>query len=278
MAELGKFNTLRAVREAQPGLYLDGADLGEILLPWKLAPSGARQGDEVKVFVYRDSEDRFIATSEEPLAVVGEFAVLRVNDVAPGVGAFLGWGLQKDLLLPFREMDSRVYAGDHVVAYVFVDDRSQRILASTRLKDFVSRDAPRYETGQQVNLLVIKQTPLGYAALIERQHLGLIYHSEAALNLAPGDAVQGYVSGVRPDGKIDLTMESSGAQRVFTLTEQILEELKAHGGRIKLDDDSPPEEIRAKFGASKKAFKQAVGALYKQRLIRLTKPGMELVK
>ena len=278
MIDIGKMNLLRVARQATPGFYLEGGDLGDILLPFKLAPDGLAVGSEVNVFVHRDSEDRLLATTERPKAMVGEFAALRVISVTPGLGAFLDWGLAKDLLLPFREMDVRVQQGDRVVAYVFLDEKTDRVLATTRLRDRVSQEPPTYAVGHPVNLLIARETPLGFMALIEHQHLGLLYRSPLSQHLECGEEVQGYIAAIRPDGKIDLTLESSGAHRVLSLSEQILEELKASGGRLKLDDDSSPEEIRARFAASKKAFKQAIGALYRQRQIRLTKPGIELIR
>ena len=277
MALIGKTNSLRVTRETPQGFYLDGGDLGEILLPGIYIPRGSGPGDELEVFVHRDSEDRLVATTDMPLAVVGEFALLRVVGVNPNVGAFLDWGLPKDLLLPFREMECPVKDGDWLVVYVHLDSKSDRIYASTRLAQHLDSEPPAYTIGQPVDLIIVRETPLGYIALVEQSHLGLLYHSQTPRPLHVGDRVPGYIGACRPDGKIDLTLESSGREAVTSLTEKILEALKANGGRLKLDDDSPPEAIRAAFGASKKAFKQAIGQLYRGRQIRLEKPGISLV-
>lgn len=277
MTVLGKKNTLRVTRETPHGFYLDAGEEGEILLPRKYITRGTVPGSELDVFVYRDSEDRLTATTETPFAMVGEFAVLRVTGVNREIGAFLDWGLQKDLLLPFREQEYPVAVGQSAVVYVHLDPRSDRIYATTRLSRHLSATPPQHVPGQPVDIIIIRETPLGYIALVEGAHLGLLYHSSQTELFEPGKKVQGYIAAMRPDGKIDLTLESSGQQRVMELKDQILAELKANDGCIKLDDESSPDDIRAAFGASKKAFKQAVGTLFKQRRIRFTKPGIELI-
>lgn len=278
MSVLGKKNLLRITRETPHGLYLHAGELGEVLLPRKYAPRGGVPGSEIEVFVYRDSEDQLIATTETPKAMVGEFAVLQVMGVNRAIGAFLDWGLQKDLLLPFKEQEYPVAVGQPVLVYVHLDPRSDRIYASMRLQRHLSAPPPQYPPGQPVELIIARETPLGYIALVEGKHLGLLYHSTQTELFEPGKKVQGYIAAVRPDGKIDLTLESSGQQRVMELKDQILAELNASDGRIRLDDDSSPDDIRAAFGASKKAFKQAIGALLKQKRIRFTSPGIELIK
>ncbi len=278
MAEIGKQNTLRATRETPQGLYLDGGPLGEILLPGMYIPRGTVPGDMVEVFVYRDSEDRLVATTDVPLAMVGEFALLRVVGVNRNIGAFLDWALPKDLLLPYREMESPVTEGEWIVVYVHLDARTERIYATTRLSQHLSKEPPVYTVGQPVDLIITRETPLGYVALVEKSYLGLLYRNLVPKPLRVGDYVQGYIVACRADGKIDLTLESSGRSAVSSLSEQIIEALESNGGRLNLDDDSPPEAIRAAFGASKKAFKQAIGQLYRSQKIRLEKPGIALKK
>ncbi|MDB6073846.1 MAG: GntR family transcriptional regulator [Verrucomicrobiaceae bacterium] len=278
MAEIGKQNSLRATRETPQGLYLDGGPLGEILLPGLYIPQGTVPGDLVEVFVYRDSEDRLVATTDVPLATVGEFALLRVVGVNRNIGAFLDWALPKDLLLPYREMENPVTEGEWIVVYVHLDARTERIYATTRLSQHLSKEPPTYTVGQPVDLIITRETPLGYVALVDRSYLGLLYRNLVPKPLRVGDYVQGYIVACRPDGKIDLTLESSGRSAVSSLSEQILETLERNGGRLDLDDDSPPEAIRAAFGASKKAFKQAIGQLYRSQRIKLEKPGVSLVK
>jgi hypothetical protein len=276
MAIIGKRNILSIVRASTPGLYLDGGELGEILLPGRYIPADLKPKDKLDVFVYRDSEDRLVATTETPLATVGEFACLKVISVNRNIGAFLDWGLSKDLLLPFREQESPLRAGDWTVVHVFMDEKTNRIVASTRLNRHLSRDTPAYRNGQPVNLLIIGRTPLGYNAIVENAHRGLLYHDNLAAPLLPGQKVRGFVHTVRPDGKIDLRLDASGYKRVATLRDQIIQALQSNGGHLAFDDDSSPEAIRQTFGVSKKAFKQALGKLYKERRIRFQSPGIEL--
>lgn len=276
MAAIGKRNTLPILRASTPGVYLDGGELGEILVPIRYVPPDLK--DKLDVFVYRDSEDRLVATTETPLAMVGDFAYLKVISVNQNVGAFLDWGLAKDLLLPFREQEFPVRAGDCVIAYVCLDAKTNRILATTRLNRHLNRDTPAYRNGQPVNLLITSRTPLGYNAIVENAHRGLLYHDNLAAPLATGQKLKGFVRTVRPGGKIDLSLDESGYKRVAALTDQIVEALKRNGGHLTFDDDSSPETIRQKFGVSKKAFKQALGKLYKARCIRFTNPGIQLLE
>ena len=276
MAQLGKRNSLRIVREAPPGLYLDGGPLGEILLPGRYIPPGAKPGDQLDAFIYRDSEDRLVATTETPLAVVGECACLRVVSVKPNVGAFLSWGLEKDLLLPLREQTRTVRPFDWVVVHVALDTKSDRIMASARLNRWLDLTPPAYAEGQAVKLLIESETPLGFRAIINHAHHGLLYHSDLASPLTIGQTLDGYVRSVRPDGKIDLALDPAGYQRIGPLTEQIVEKLRAAGGQLPYHDKSSPEEIRAAFSASKKAFKQAIGVLYREHRILIEPDGIRL--
>ena len=278
MATLGKRNTLTIVRASTPGLYLDGGELGEILLPGKYIPADLKPGDDkLDVFVYRDSEDRLVATTEMPKAMVGEFAGLKVISINDRVGAFLDWGLSKDLLLPFREQEKPVRLGKNVVVYILEDQKSGRIVASARLRRHLSPEPPSYRTGQAVNLLITGVTPLGYQALVEDSHMGLLYRDRIALPLQIGERIKGFVRNIRPGGQIDLSLDASGYQRVAPLTGQIIEALEQNGGRLEFDDNSSPEVIRKAFSVSKKAFKQALGKLYKLRRIQFTAPGIQLL-
>ena len=277
MATLGKRNFLSIVRESTPGLYLDGGALGEILLPGRYIPADLRPGDKLDVFVYRDSEDRLVATTEKPLAVVGEFACLDVISVNPRVGAFLHWGLSKDLLLPFREQEKPVRAGKKVVVAVCLDEKSNRIIASTRLRRHLSTEPPAYVAGQQVNLLVATHTPLGYSCIVEGAHLGLLYHDNLAAPLELGQSIKGFIRLINANGKIDLRLDAAGYKRVLPLKSLIVRALEENGGRLDFDDNTSPAVIREKFGVSKNAFKLALAALYKSRRIRFLKPGIELL-
>jgi predicted RNA-binding protein (virulence factor B family) len=277
MAVLGQRNLLAVLREAPPGLYLDGGTLGEILMPKRYITPGDGPGSELDVFVYLDSEDRLVATTEQPYVKVGGFALLQVVGVSPGVGAFLDWGLSKDLLLPMREQGRRVRSREWVVVAVAIDPISGRIYASTRLDRHLDRTPANYRAGQAVDLLVAEQTPLGFKAIIEEAHWGLLYQGEMATPLAIGQRIQGFIRTIREDGKIDLSLDQAGYQRVAPLTGEILKALKANGGRLEFNDQSSPEAIRETFGVSKKAFKQALGALLRQRQIRFEGGGVEWV-
>jgi uncharacterized protein len=274
---IGRRNALRVVREASPGLYLDGGDELEILLPGRYIPPHTVPGNVLDVFVYLDSEDRLVATTETPHAMVGEFAYLKVVSVAPGIGAFLDWGLAKDLLLPFREQNAHVYRGQWVTVGIFFDSASKRIVATTRLSRHLNRTAPTYAESQPVNLLITSKSPLGYNAIVENAHRGLLYHTDIATPLTLGQKLQGFVRKLRADGKIDLSLDAAGYKRVTPVTDQILLALQTNHGRLAFDDASSPQAIRDKFGVSKNVFKQALGALYKKRRIRFLNPGIELI-
>ena len=267
MASIGKRNSLAIIRASQPGLYLDGGELGEILLPGRYIPAGLAPKQKLDVFVYRDSEDRLVATTEKPHAMVGEFGYMQVKSVNPQIGAFLDWGLSKDLLVPFREQEIPLRVGDWVVVYVALDAQTNRILAST----------PAYRDGQPVSILVTAKTPLGYNAIVDNAHFGLLYKDQLATALKIGARMKGFVRTVRPNGKIDLSLDASGYKRVAPLTDLIVTALKMSGGRLPFDDNSSPVAIRQNFNVSKKAFKQALGKLYKTRRIAFTKPGIELL-
>jgi len=278
MAAIGKHSTLTVTRQHPKGsgLYLDGGDLGEILFPQRYVTDEIAGRRELDVFVYLDSEDRLVATTEVPLATVGEFGLLQVASVHQQVGAFLDWGLMKDLLLPFREQDSPVTTGQQLVVYVMVDAKTDRIVATSRLKRHLNRTEPHYGTGQPVDLLVLDETPLGYSAIVDNAHTGLLYRDDLPGPLEHGHKHKGFIKSLRPDGKIDLSLDPTGYTRIAPLTDQILAVLEENGGTLDFDDKSPPDAIRETFGTSKKAFKQALGALYKDRRITLEKPGIRL--
>ena len=269
MALLGKINILTVLKDAPPGLYLDGGDLGEILLPGDSIPPGAGPDDELQVFLYRDSEDRLVATTHDPLACVGDFAALKVKQVHPTIGAFLDWGLNKDLLLPMREQERRVHKGDIVVVFVFIDEVSQRIIATTRWREHLSATPPNYSEGAPVSLLIAGESPLGYNAIVDNTHVGLLFRSELGSALQVGDKCKGYVRNVRPDGKLDLGLDPEGYQRIAPLADRILTALRSQDSKLPVHEGSSPEDIRAAFQTSKKAFKQAIGNLYRQRLIEI---------
>src|SRR4051812_38528232 len=245
MVEIGKRNLLTIVREAAPGLYLHGEQLGEILLPGRYIPRNAVPGGKLDVFIYFDSEDRIVATTEHSRASVGGFACLKVIGMNRHIGTFLDWGLPKDLLLPFAEQVRPLRTGDNVVVAVYVDPRSERIVASMRLQRHVSRQPPLYPAGHRVELLITGETPLGYTALVENSHLGLLYRDTLKMPIHPGQRLNGFVRTIRPGGKIDLTLDEAGYKRVAPLKQQIIDALEGSGGHLPFDDSTPPEMVRA---------------------------------
>jgi len=278
MALIGKRNVLPIVRGAPPGFYLDGGTHGEILLPGKLIPPGATPGGTIDVFVYRDSEDRLVATPNKPLAMVGQFAMLRVVSINPRIGVFLDWGLDKDLLLPMRETFRPVSPGERVLVQVVLDEKTDRLIASARLnRRLTFPPTGTYQEGDSVSLIVMSHSELGYNMIVNDLHRGLLYDSDAKGRLEPGDRFDGYVRTVRPDGKIDVALGKSGYRRIAPLTDEILAALVAKGGRLPFNDNSPPEVIRDYFGVSKKAFKQAIGSLFRDRRIYIDPDCIRIV-
>ncbi len=277
MAQIGKRNLLSIERESAPGLYLDGGVLGEILLPVKYIPKNLQKGYKIDAFVYLDSKDRLVATTEKPFAEVGEFAFLEVVAINDRIGAFLNWGLAKDLLLPFREQDRPVRVGRKVVVAVYLDVTTNRIVASMRLARHLSRDTPSYRDDQPVDLLITSASVMGYSAIVENAHRGLLYRDNLSAPLQIGQRLKGFVRTVNANGQIDLRLDASGYKRVLPLQVQIVQALEEGGGRLDFDDASTPEAIRKTFGVSKGAFKQALGALFKSRRIQFTNPGIQLL-
>jgi predicted RNA-binding protein (virulence factor B family) len=278
MAEIGKYNVLKVVKDLDFGLYLDGGEeLGEILLPRRYVPVNCTTGDELEVFIYLDSEDRLIATTEMPEATVGEFAFLKAVEVGK-IGAFIDWGLPKDLLVPFREQKAKIEKGKSYVVYVYLDDESGRIAASSKIEKYLDNLPPDYEEGQEVDLMIFDQSDIGYKAIINNAHSGMLYANEVFRNLRRGDKLKGYVKKVREDDKIDLILEKPGYEKVDAISQSILDKLKKANGFLDVTDKSPADEISNRFGISKKSFKKAIGALYKQRVIDIEAEGIRLVE
>ncbi len=277
MAEIGKYNVLKVVKDLDFGLYLDGDELGEILLPRRYVPVNCSVDDELEVFIYLDSEDRLIATTEMPEATVGEFAYM--NAVAVGkVGAFMDWGLPKDLLVPFREQKVDIEKGKGYVIYVYLDDESKRIAGSSKVEKYLDNLPPEYEEGQEVDLLIYNQSDLGYKAIINNTHSGILYANEVFKKIRKGDRLKGYIKKVREDDKIDLVLEKPGYEKVDSIAQSILDILKENQNFLKITDKSPADEISATFGISKKNFKKAIGSLYKQRIISIDPDGIRYIK
>jgi len=277
MANIGERATLPILREKPHGLFLNGGELGEILLPRREMPVKWTLGDLVDVFLYNDSEDRPVATLKVPKVMPGQFARLKCVAVT-GVGAFLDWGLPKDLLVPFREQKVRMDVGKPYVVHVHVDEQTARIIASTRIARHMDLTPPDFRVGQEVDLIVFGKTDLGYKAIINSTHSGLIFANDVFQPLRPGETLKGFIADVRPDGKIDLTLHAPGRAKVDGLETQILAELEARGGFWSLGDHSPADEINSELGVSKRTFKQATGALLKKRRITIEANGIRLME
>ncbi len=276
MARIGERALLKVLKEKSFGLYLDGGkELGEILLPRREMPSSWEIGQPLDVFIYRDSEDRPVATPKIPKAMPGTFARLQCVAVT-GVGAFLDWGLAKELLVPFREQKSRMEPGKSYLVHVHVDEASGRVVASTRLSRFLDLSKSNYEPGDAVELVIFGKTPLGYKAIINGTHSGLLFSERVFQELQAGERVNGYIVRVRDDGKIDLSLHAPGRDKVESLEERILAELKARGGFWAIGDHSPASEIHDELGVSKRTFKQTLGALLKKRAILIEQKGIRI--
>jgi len=277
MVQIGKINRLKVLRRVSIGYYLDGDTLGDLLLPKRYATTDLNENDELDVFVYLDSEDRLIATTEIPYAVIGDFAMLKVIAVEK-VGAFLDWGLTKDLLVPFKEQQVKMEKGQNCLVYIYLDDNTKRIVASSKIDKFLDNTPPEYEQGQEVELIIAYKTDLGYKAIINGEHSGMLYNNQIFTTLHTGQKLKGYISKVREDDKIDLLLEKPGYQKLDDLSQKILNILKENGGKMTVSDKTPPEEISKIFGISKKNFKKAIGVLYRERLIVIENEGIRYVK
>ena len=277
MVEIGKYNTLKIVKDLDFGVYLDGGDDLEILLPARYVPRNVKPGDEVEVFIYHDNEGRIIATTAKPLAVVGEFQWMECKSVND-MGAFLEWGLMKDLLVPFREQKMPMREGKWYLVYVHLDHVTKRIVASARVDKFLDNIPPVYEFNQEVDLLVADETEIGYKVIINNLHWGLVYHNEIYRRLERGEHLKGYIKEVREDEKIDVSLTRLGYEKVEGIAGIILDALKVQNGFLPVHDKSPAEEIYSLFGCSKKSFKQAIGALYKKKLIFIEPKGIRLIE
>ena len=276
MVKIGKYNTLKIVKDLDFGVYLDGGNGTEILLPARYVPKNVKPGDEVEVFIYHDNEGRLIATTAKPLAQAGEFQFMEVKSVN-NTGAFLEWGLMKDLLVPFKEQKMPMREGNWYLVYVHVDHITGRIVASARIDKYLDNVIPDYSFNQEVDLLVAEDTEIGYKVIINNTHWGLVYHSEVFQRLEKGEHLKGYIKEVREDEKIDVSLTPLGYQKVEGIAKTILYSLKAQGGYVDVHDKSEPEIIYSLFRCSKKAFKQAIGALYKQKIINIETEGIRLI-
>lgn len=273
--KLGKYNQLEVVKEVDFGVYLNGDEDGEILLPKRYVPEGTKPGDVLNVFIYLDMEERLVATTLQPYVQVGEFACLEVAWVNQ-FGAFLNWGLMKDLFVPFREQKMKMQKGKRYVVYVHLDEESYRIVASAKVEHFLSTEKPDYQPGQEVEVLIWQRTELGYKVIVENKFSGMLYHNEIFQPLEVGMRLTAFIKQVRPDGKIDLVLQKAGARKVDDFSEVLWQYIKDNDGFTPLNDKTDAEVIYHTFGVSKKTFKKAVGDLYKKRRIVLEEDGIHL--
>lgn len=275
--QIGKFNRLKVLRKLEFGYYLDGQELGEILIPLRYAPADLKVGSQIEVFIYFDSEDRIIATTEQPIAKVGEFAYLNVVTVND-IGAFLYWGLPKDLLVPFREQKVKMVEGKSYLVFIYIDAMTDRIAASAKIDQFLNHDPINYLPGDEVDLIIAGISEIGYKAIINNRHLGILYKNEVFTDLVIGQETKGYIYKIRPDNKIDLRLFREGYEKVDDYVRLLLDKLESEDGFLPLTDKSSAEEINFELGISKKSFKQAVGALYKKHLLELLPEGIRLLE
>jgi len=276
MVEIGAFNRLQVVKQVDFGVYVDGGDLDTILLPRRYVPGGCEVGDWVDVFLYFDSDDLLIATTEKPKVQVGDCEFLKVVDINHA-GAFMDWGLSKDLLVPYNEQQKPMEVGYSYVVHVFHDQNSDRIAASTKLNHHLDEETVWLKPRQAVNLLIAARTELGYKAVIDNKYLGLIFRADAFRPLKIGERLPGFVKTIRADGKIDLLISQGTLQGHHDLAEQIIRHLQDRGGESQLSDKSDPDEIYRLFKVSKKKYKQALGTLYKSKRILIESGKITLI-
>jgi predicted RNA-binding protein (virulence factor B family) len=276
MAQIGKFNSLEVINIMEFGIYLDGENLDSILLPKKQCPKDVEVGDFVNVFIYLDSEDRLIATREKPLAEVGQCAALTVKDLTD-FGAFLDWGLSKDLLVPFNQQRKPMEEGERHVVYLYVDEHTQRITGTAKLSNYLREETDNYQQNDRVNLLVVKRTDIGYQAVVDDLYLGVIFMGEVLQPLKVGQRLQGYVKKIREDRKIDLALQLQGNEVRADLGDRIMAELEMNEGVLMLSDKSAPEDIYKLFQVSKGNFKKSIGGLLKQKKIVIEKDRIRSV-
>ncbi|MBA3037682.1 MAG: GntR family transcriptional regulator [Desulfobacterium sp.] len=276
MVELGKINSLKVIKVMRSGIILDGGTLGEILIPEKEAPANCRADDNIEVFIYIDSKAQMVSTTKKPYAVAGQFALLKVA-LSNSYGAFLDWGLKQNLRVPVREQKKHMQQGESYVVFIY-NDKKNHIAASSRLDKFLEKLPVNFTEGQPVDLVIGETTPLGYKAIINNIHVGVLYTNEVFQILEQGQEVKGFIKKIREDGKIDLSLQKHNAKGTDDLSNKILNTMKEHGGSLKISDKSLPEEIYRLFGVSKKRYKNAIGALYKKRMITVDEHSISLIR
>ncbi|UOK42259.1 MULTISPECIES: CvfB family protein [Flavobacterium] len=281
MIEIGKYNTLTILRDTKVGLFLgnpeaDPEGIHDILLPNKYVPNDFKIGDEIAVFVYLDHEERPVATTLEPYIFLNEFALLRVN-YTNKFGAFMNWGMEKDLFVPFKEQARPMEQGKRYLVYMYLDEKTKRLVGSSKTNQFLDNKDITVNVGDEVDLIVSHITEVGINVIINEKHKGLLYTNEVFEDLRTGDRIVGFIKTIRPDGKIDVSRQPFGMERIDASAQAILDELKASRGFLRLNDDSHPEDIKTVLKMSKKTFKKAIGTLYKQKLIDIKEDGIYLL-
>ena len=275
--QLGKYNRLEVVKEVDFGVYLNGDEDGEILLPTRYVPEGCQPGDVLDVFIYLDMDERLIATTLKPYVQVGQFAFLEVAWTNQ-FGAFLNWGLMKDLFVPFREQKMKMVKGNRYLVHAHLDEESYRIVASAKVERYLSKEKAPYERGEEVDCMVWQKTDLGFKVIVDNKYSGMLFKNEIFQEIRTGQKLRAFVKQVREDGKIDLELQKRGVQKVEDFSEVLLKYIQDNGGHTAMNDKTDAEEIYNTFGVSKKTFKKAVGELYKKRMIILEEGGIRLAE
>ncbi|MFZ1807509.1 MAG: S1-like domain-containing RNA-binding protein [Cyclobacteriaceae bacterium] len=277
MIEIGKYNELKILRHTSVGLYLGDETGKDVLLPNKYCPDDIEQGDKLRVFVYKDHEERIVATSLTPKIVLNDYALLKVTAVS-SVGAFLDWGLEKDLMVPFNEQREKMEDGKWYLVYMNIDKKTDRLYASNKLDKFLQNESLSVAEGDEVDIIIMQKTDLGFSVVVNKEHKGLVFNNEVFKTLKLGDKLKGFVKNIRDDNKIDISLQPLGYEKFNDPNcELILTKLERSKGLLSITDNSSPEEIYSSLGMSKKAFKKAIGSLYKQRKITISQDGITLI-
>ena len=277
MVQIGRYNTLKVVKQVDFGFYLDGGEEGEILLPKRFVPRGLREGDDLEVFLYHDSDNRIIATTQKPHGIVGDVVLLKVVDVTRQ-GAFMDWGLMKDIFVPLSQQESAMQLGRMYLVMIYLDEQTGRVAATERIARFLNNYDITVKELDPVDLVVYRKTEIGYSVIINNIHLGLLHYNEVFRELEIGDKVKGFVKKIREDNKIDVALGERGYEKVEGEKEKILRLLQENDGYLPYNDKSAPEDIYEFFGMSKKTFKMTTGALYKERKIAFTQTGLQAIE
>ncbi|EJI1375789.1 GntR family transcriptional regulator [Vibrio parahaemolyticus] len=276
MIKIGQINSLEVIKKADFGVFLDGDDYGSVLLPNKHVPEGTELGDHIEVFLYFDSESQLAATIDKPIAQVGEWGLMKIEGINQ-TGAFVNWGIkEKDLLIPFSEQRARFTAGQNILVYVYTDKASGRIVGTTKFNKWLDKTPANYEVNEEVDLIIAERSQLGYKAIVNGKHWGMIFPSDVFGKLFIGKKLKGYIKQVREDGKIDLSLQKVGVAKMDDLSSKIIDLLEKKGGFLPLNDKSSPEAIFDAFRTSKATYKKTIGGLYKQGKIVIGKDGIRL--